>query len=140
MAGSFQLIVVTPQRKLLSEPVERIAVRGSEGEMGILYDHSPMVTQLGRGTMRAVTGKDSRPIAISGGGYMEVLPDRVTILADMAEFPEEIDVARARQAKERAEKRLAGRPIEENEEVNYTRAQTALKRALTRLEAAKWAK
>jgi len=138
MADTFELIVVTPQRKLLQEQVERIAVRGSEGDMGILYDHSPMVTRLGKGVMRAVSGKETRPIAISGGGFIEIMPQQVTILADIAEFPEEIDVERAREAKERAEKRLAGRTLEEDE-IDYTRAQASLRRALTRIEAAKWA-
>jgi len=135
MEGKFKLTLVTPERRLLhEEEVDRVAVRGSEGEMGILYDHSPMVTPLGIGVMRAVSGKDVQTFAISGGGYAEILPEQVTILADIAEFPGEIDVERARQARERAEKRLSSA----EEEVNFTRARVALMRALTRLEAAGW--
>jgi len=134
MAGTFELSVVTPERNLLEEKkVERVALRGKEGEMGILHDHSPLVTALGIGIMRAKIGKEFKRVSISGGGFLEILPQKVTILADVAEFPEEIDVERAREAKERAEKRLEG-----EKEVNFARARAALMRALTRLEAARW--
>jgi len=133
MEGKFKLTVVTPQRLLMEEDgVERVALRGSEGELGILYDHSPMVTPLGIGVMRARSGKEEQIIALSGGGFLEILPDKVTILADVAELPGEIDVERAREAKQRAEKKLSS----SDEEVNFTRARAALMRALTRLEAA----
>ncbi len=138
MAGNFQLTVVTPQRLMLQEEAERVAVRTSEGEIGILYDHSPLVTPLGVGLLRAKVGKEYRPVAISGGGFLEILPEKVTVLADRAEYPEEIDVDRAQQAKEKAEKRLAGHRVADEEEINFTRARSSLMRALTRLEAAKW--
>ncbi len=140
MAGNFQLTVVTPQRLMLQEEAEMVEVRTSEGEIGILYDHSPLVSPLGIGLLRAKMGKQNRPVSISGGGFLEVLPDKVTVLADSAEYPEEIDVDRAQQAKEKAEKRLSGQRVADEEEINFTRARSSLMRALTRLEAAEWAK
>ncbi len=131
MGEEIQLIVVTPEKLLFDDRVENVIVKGSEGEMGIYYDHAPLATRLGIGILQAQAGKDYYSLAISGGGYLEVLPTQVTILADTGERPEEIDVERAERAKERAEERLS--KAETDPDVDFIRARAALQRAITRI-------
>lgn len=125
--------VVTPQRRVLSAAVESVIAPGAEGNLGILPRHAPLLTILKPGVVyyRKVGGKTER-LAISGG-VLEAGPDKVIILADGAELAGEIDVERARRAKERAEKRLRERPAG----LDLARAEAALQRSIARLKAAK---
>jgi F-type H+-transporting ATPase subunit epsilon len=127
-----KLEVVTPQRKILAVEVESVIAPGTEGYLGILPRHAPLLTTLKSGVVyyRKVGGKTER-IAVSGG-FMEAGPDKVIILADTAELSAEIDIERARRAKERAEKRLRERPPG----LDWGRAEFALRRSLARLKAA----
>jgi F-type H+-transporting ATPase subunit epsilon len=128
------LEVVTPTKLVLAADVEMVVARGAEGELGILPQHAPLVTPLDVGTLRVKAGGKWEELAVAGG-YLEVLPTRVTVLANAAERATEIDVARAREARERAEARKTGRgPY--GEEVDMARAEAALKRAVTRLRVA----
>lgn len=127
-----KLVVVTPQKMVLTEEVESVTVHGTEGYLGILPRHTPLITTLQAGVVyySKAGGKPER-LAVSGG-FMEVGPDMVIILADMAELSSEIDVERARRAKERAEKRLGERPSG----LDVGRAESALQRSIVRLKVA----
>jgi F-type H+-transporting ATPase subunit epsilon len=135
LPDSIELIVVTPQRQLLREGVAEVTVPGAGGQVGILPGHAPLITELGIGEM-AYRGKSgaSGTLAIISG-FAEVLGDRVTVLAEMAERPEEIDVARAEEAKKRAEQRLASASSDPN--VDWGRAAIALQRSLIRIQVAR---
>ncbi|MGB9887326.1 MAG: F0F1 ATP synthase subunit epsilon [Moorellales bacterium] len=126
---SFQ--VITPERVVLKEEVEALMVPGAEGYLGILPGHIPIVTGLVPGVVRYRQGGRTGRLAVSGG-FMEVADNRALILADAAERAEEIDVARAQRAKERALKRLKERPPG----LDVARAELALRRALARIKAA----
>jgi len=131
---AIELIVVTPERELLRETVVEVTIPGLEGELGILPGHAPLMTELGIGELSYRTGTTSRPIAICVvRGFAEVLPDRVTVLAETAERAEEIDLARAEAALARAEKRLASNDTN----IDWDRATVALERALIRIQIAK---
>ncbi len=123
------LEVVTPEKKVVSEPVEIVVAPGELGEFGVLPNHIPFLTKLRVGELRYRTGNSTRFVAVMGG-YAEVLPDRVTVLASAAEEAGDIDVMRAKAARERAEKRLA----EAKDKLEFARAQAALQRALARLK------
>jgi F-type H+-transporting ATPase subunit epsilon len=133
---SIELIVVTPERQLLREPVSEATLPGADGCLGILPGHAPLITELGIGelTYRARGGSEAGHLAIISG-FAEVLGDRVTVLAETAERPEEIDVARAEEAKKRAEQRLASAANDPN--VDWTRAAIALQRSLIRIQVAR---
>jgi len=133
---SIELIVVTPERQLLRESVVEVTMPGADGCLGILPGHAPLITELGIGelTYRAKNSKEPAHLAIISG-FAEVLGDRVTILAETAERPEEIDVARAEEAKKRAEQRLASAVNDPN--VDWTRAAIALQRSLIRIQVAR---
>src|SRR6266404_6058360 len=105
---SLQLVVVTPERQLLSEAISEAQLPGADGFLGILPGHAPLITELGIGelTYHTADGKQSDPIAILSG-FAEVLPDKVTVLAEIAELAAEIDLERARKALARAQERLA---------------------------------
>jgi F-type H+-transporting ATPase subunit epsilon len=127
-----QLDVITPERRLLSEQVDAATVPGLGGELGILPGHTPLISQLRTGVLSYTRGGETRRLLVSGG-FVEVNDDRVSVLADLAEFPEEIDAARARTERDEAERRLAaftGPP----EELDEARAQ--LDRAGARLQLA----
>ena len=132
MAVNFLLEVVTPHRLVLSQEVEEITVPGAEGEFGVLPGHTPFFTTLKIGEVMCRTGKEQRHMAVTWG-FVEVLPDRVTILAEAAELLSEIDVERAKQAKERAEKKLKQLPPEDKE---FYESMGALERAMNRLTVA----
>jgi F-type H+-transporting ATPase subunit epsilon len=102
-----QLDVITPERRLLSEQVDAATVPGLGGELGILPGHTPLISQLKTGVLSYTQGQTTRRLLVSGG-FVEVNEDRVSVLADLAEFPEEVDAARARSEREEAERRLAG--------------------------------
>lgn len=128
---NIELQVVTPERHVLQETVQAVEIPGKEGYMGVLPGHAPLITELAVGEITYREGASEQRLAVAWG-FAEVLPDKVTILAETAERPSEIDVERARKAKERAESLLAnGDP-----NVDVERALDALKRAELRLEVA----
>jgi F-type H+-transporting ATPase subunit epsilon len=132
MSKTIRLEVVTPDRLVLSEEVDIVVATGTEGEFGVLHDHIPFLTTLQEGELRYRKDGNLHYLAVSGG-FAEVLPDKVTILAESAEMAREIDVDRARKARERAEQRLAQA---KREELDHVRAEAALRRALIRLKVA----
>jgi F-type H+-transporting ATPase subunit epsilon len=132
MADTFQLEIVTPTRLLVEEAAEEAQIPGASGYLGILPGHAPLISELGVGVITYKTSGTAHTLSVAWG-FMEVLPDKVTILAETAERPDEIDTARAQKSKERAEERLKSN----DPEVDYTRADDALKRAENRLDVAK---
>jgi F-type H+-transporting ATPase subunit epsilon len=129
---ALQLDVITPERRLLSEQADAVTVPGLGGELGILPGHTPLISALQTGVLSYTQGQATRRLLVSGG-FVEVNNDRVSVLADLAEFPEEVDAARARTEREEAERLLgafAGTP----EELADVRAR--LDRATTRLQLA----
>ena len=131
MDRTILLRIVTPNRQVVREDVEEIQAPGREGYLGILPGHAPLLSELKPGEMSYRQGREVRRLAL-GGGYLEVLPEQVTVLAETAERPEDIDTARARAAKERAERRLKS----PDPDVDLNRASVALERALIRLQVA----
>src|SRR5437868_12121441 len=103
------LEIVTPDRALIREEVDEVVVPGSEGELGVLPGHTPLLSSLKIGELWYRQGQEKHYLAIAFG-FVEVLPDRVTVLADVGERAQEIDVQRAEHAKQRAEQRLAQAP------------------------------
>ena len=131
---SIQLIVVTPERQLLRETVVEVTIPGLDGELGILPGHAPLITELGIGEMHYRTASSSQPVSLAIlRGFAEVLPDRVTVLAETAERAEEIDVARAEAAKARAEQRLSAHDAN----IDWDRATISLQRAVIRIQVAR---
>lgn len=130
MAEKLFLEVVTPQKSVVSEEVEIVVAPGSEGEFGALKGHTTFLTSLKIGTLRykGADGKDK--YVFINGGFAEVLPNKVTILAESAERRKDIDIERAMKAKERAEKRLASK----SPDIDLVRAEASLRRALHRLK------
>jgi F-type H+-transporting ATPase subunit epsilon len=126
------LDVVTPERRLLTRDVEEVVLPGSEGYLGVRPGHTPLLTALGVGILSWKGGNMVGAIAVSKG-YAEILPDRVSVLAEIAELEEEIDVDRAEEARERAEKMLAhvGDP-----HLDFEQARGALERARNRVAVA----
>jgi F-type H+-transporting ATPase subunit epsilon len=129
MADKLNLEVITPERLVLSEQVDEVVAPGLGGELGILPDHTPLISQLKTGVLSYRKGSENRRMHVSGG-FVEVASDRVSVLSDVAEKPEEIDVGRAERAKERAERRLASR----GEDVDFNRAELKLQRAMIRIQ------
>jgi F-type H+-transporting ATPase subunit epsilon len=132
MAEQIKLEVVTPDRLVLSEDVEIVVATGTEGEFGVLHQHIPFLTTLQEGELRYRQGGNLQHMAVSGG-FAEVTPEKVTILAEAAELAREIDIDRAKRARERAEKRLAEA---KREEFDHARTEAALRRAMVRLKVA----
>jgi F-type H+-transporting ATPase subunit epsilon len=132
VAERLTLEITTPMRMVVSEEVDEVVAPGVEGYFGVLPGHAPFLTTLGIGVVTYRIGRDEHQLAIAGG-FAEVRNDKVIILADSAERPAEIDVARAERAKERAERLLSGR----QEDIDFARAQAALMRALARLQVAR---
>ncbi|HEX7058145.1 MAG TPA: F0F1 ATP synthase subunit epsilon [Bacilli bacterium] len=122
------LEVVTPERKAYSAEANMVVVKGAAGELGILPNHIPLVTPLKIAPVKVKRGNQEELIAVNGG-FLEVRKDRVVILAESAELPNEIDVERALAAKARAEKRLQGK----KDEYDFRRAELALQKAINRL-------
>ena|ERR1700693_718629 len=125
---SITLELVAPDRQVLRDSVESVQLPGLDGELGILPGHAPLLTELGIGELSYLKS-GQRYHATVMGGFAEVLGDRVIVLAERSERAEEIDVARARAAQERAEKRLT--PTS-GPDVDFERVQNALRRALLR--------
>ena len=125
------LEIVTPERAFFSEEVDRVIVRGVEGDLAILKNRAPIITPLAIGKIRILKDGEER-VAAAVNGYISVDKDKTTIITDSAEWPHEIDIERAEAAKERAERRLR----ERSEGLDIDRAELALKRALNRLDVA----
>jgi len=129
--AQIKLEIVTAERLVYSDEVDVVVAPGIEGQLGILPHHAPLVTMLQPGEVLFRKGGEETVLAVSGG-FMEVRPDRVLILADAAERGEEIDIERAEAAKRRAEEQLAARPAD----LDVSRAQAALQRSIARLKVA----
>jgi len=129
--ATFRLEVVTAEGMVFSDDVNMIVAWGTEGQLGILPHHAPLMTMLRPGDLLIRKDNEEEYLAISGG-FLEVRPDKVVILADTCERAEEIDVTRAEAAKRRAEEMLKGRPPE----VDAAAAEAALRRSLARLKVA----
>ncbi|MGD9506330.1 MAG: F0F1 ATP synthase subunit epsilon [Syntrophobacteraceae bacterium] len=128
MAGQILLEIVTPEKKVFSDTVDIVVAPGELGEFGVLPNHIPFLSKLKVGELRFRVGSVSRYVAIMGG-YAEVLPDRVTVLATAAEDAGTIDVIRAKAARERAERRMQ----DAKDRYEFAVAQAALQRAMARL-------
>ncbi|MCL6617990.1 MAG: F0F1 ATP synthase subunit epsilon [Anoxybacillus ayderensis] len=128
---TIKVSVVTPDGPVYEADVEMVSAKAQSGELGVLPGHIPMVAPLEIGAVRLKKGNATELVAVSGG-FLEVRPDRVTILAQAAERAENIDVARAKAAKERAERRLQAK----QDDIDYKRAELALRRAINRLNVA----
>ena len=127
---SIELQIVTPDRLLVKEQVDEVEIPGTEGYFGVLPGHTPMLASLAVGEMWYRKGTEKTYLSLANG-FVEVLPDRVTILASLAERAEDIDVARAEEAKRRAEARLV-----QARDIDYERARLALVKSLARLQVA----
>jgi F-type H+-transporting ATPase subunit epsilon len=132
MAEKIQLEVVTPERRVLAEPVDMVTVPGLGGELGILPGHTPVISQLQTGVLTYVQEGKSYPLHVSGG-FVEVRDDHVSVLADVAELPEEIDAGRAKLARDKFEKQLNAWT---GSEAELETAKVELDRSLVRLQLA----
>lgn len=130
--NTFLLEVVTPEKLVLSEEVQFVVVPAVEGELGVLRNHAPLVCGITVGVMRYTLPDGTRRNVAVGEGFMEVIDNEVKVLTETAEHGRDVDILRAKAAKERAERRLQAR--EDN--LNYTRARLALARAMARIKAA----
>jgi F-type H+-transporting ATPase subunit epsilon len=128
---SLSLEIITPERVVVSDEAEMVEARGTLGEFGILPGHIRYLTTIEIGEIRYMKGGSTKYLATSGG-FAEVFDDKVTLLVDTAEFAEEIDIDRAKRAKDRAEANL--KEISEEEE-EYKKTELALMRAITRIGA-----
>ena len=132
MADTLELVIVTPERQLLRQQVKEVELPGADGYLGVLPGHAPLITELGIGELiyKNVPG-ESNFLAIIRG-FAEVLPDRVSVLAETAEKPTEIDLERAKAALKRAQERLASN----DPNLDWDRALLAMERALIRIRVA----
>jgi F-type H+-transporting ATPase subunit epsilon len=133
-SATFEIEIATPDRLLIREHVSEAQIPGEGGMLGILPEHAPLISTLGSGELSYVAGGVRRFMAVSGG-YVEVLPGGVRVLADHAEFADDIDLKRAETALKRANERL----IHPTPGLDTARALNAMKRAQARLEAARHA-
>ncbi|MFC4558071.1 F0F1 ATP synthase subunit epsilon [Virgibacillus kekensis] len=124
--------VVTPDGPVLEDSFDMVSCKAENGELGILPGHIPMVAPLTISAVRLKRASNTERLAVSGG-FLEVRPDKVTILAQSAEKPSEIDVNRAEESKARAERRLDSK----QDDVDFQRAELALKRAMNRIDIAR---
>ena len=131
MADTFKLEIVTPEKKVVDTAAEEVQIPGKNGYLGVLPGHAPLITELAVGEITFRENSIEQHLAVAWG-FAEVLPNKVTILAESAERPSEIDVARARKAKERAEQRLTSGDTN----VDVERALDALHRADARIDVA----
>jgi F-type H+-transporting ATPase subunit epsilon len=134
LPDSIELIVVTPERQIIREKVVEVVIPGLDGELGILPGHAPLITELGIGELRYRSSASANAVALAiVSGFAEVLPERVTVLAETAERAEEIDLARAEAALARAQKRVAT----SDPNIDWDRASIALQRAIIRIQVAR---
>ncbi len=129
MAENIKLEVVTPEKAVVSEDVQIVMAPGTEGEFGVLGGHTTFLTTLKIGTLHYKDLKGAERYVFVSGGFAEALPDKVTVLAESAERRSDIDVDRAKNAMERAEKRIAT----SGDDVDTGRAKAALARSIHRL-------
>ena len=131
MTDTFQLEIVTPEKMVVRDVAEEMQIPGKDGYLGILPGHAPLITELAVGEITYRKENVTEHLAVAWG-FAEVLPDKVTILAETAERAEEIDTRRAQEAKQRAESAISKSDTEED----FKRTAGDLKRADTRLEVA----
>ena len=127
-----QLDIVTPERLAYSDEVDSVQLPGSEGELGVLPHHAPLVSTLGAGELRLRKGGDEESFAIVGG-FLQVLPDKVVVMAETADLASEIDLATAQEARRQAEQALEGGYVEG---ADLAAARAALQTALLRIRVA----
>lgn len=132
MPNTFQLEIVTPAKLVVKDAAEEAQIPALSGYLGILPGHAPLITELAVGVITYKASGTTHSLSVAWG-FAEVLPDKVTILAEAAERPHDIDIERAQEARDRAEQRLKSN----DPQVDYTRAEDALQRAETRLNVAK---
>ena len=124
--NKMRLQIITPMKTILDEEVDSVILSTTEGDMGVLYDHEPAVVLLGYKTL-SYTQDEVKKYATTLGGFAEITKDKIVILTDASEFADEIDLERAKRAKERAEKRLS------DSSMDHLRAEIALKKAIARI-------
>ncbi len=129
--STFTLEIATPERLLIREPVSAAQIPARQGEIGVRAEHAPLIAELGIGVLSYVAEGRHKELSVAGG-VVEVLPDRVRVLADVAENADEVDVKRAEEALKRAQERLAHPELG----LDVARALNALRRAQARLRAA----
>lgn len=129
MAKEFNLIITTCDRRFFSDPCESIILPATDGEHGVLAGHEAMVIAIVSGECRFTVKGEEKVIAV-GQGFAEIKPDKVMVIVDSAEYPEEIDAKRAQQAKMRAEEAMR----QKQSILEYNHSQAALSRAMTRLK------
>jgi F-type H+-transporting ATPase subunit epsilon len=132
MADTFELEIVTPEKLVVKDVAEEAQIPGKSGYLGILPGHAPLITELAVGEITYRLGSQTKHVSVAWG-FAEVLPTKVTILAETAERPDEIDVNRAEKAKQRCEQELKSCAPD----LDYDAVQAALERAETRLDVAK---
>lgn len=125
----FKVKVISPDRVFFEGEADFLELKTSEGDIGILAGHIPLTAVIAPGIMKITKDGEEKEASLLEG-FVEILPDRVTVLAEACEWPDEIDVNRANEAKIRAERRLAGG----EGDINYSRAEMALRKALIRIE------
>jgi F-type H+-transporting ATPase subunit epsilon len=128
---TFPLLIITPRRKVFDDSVELLSVVTTAGQLGILANHTPLLTIMKTGPMHIKTNKKTIYYAVSGG-VLSVQKNQTILLVDAIEQAEDIDINRAKEALKRAEERLN----EKNEKIDNVRAKTALSRALNRIQVA----
>ena len=133
MAGNIKLEVVTPEKSVVSEEAQIVIAPGTLGEFGVLIGHTPFLTTLKLGIIRYKDVQGVERFVFVSGGFVEALPDKVTVLAQSAERRRDINIERAKSAYERAKSRLEAKP---KEDLDFVRAKAALDRALNRLKLA----
>jgi F-type H+-transporting ATPase subunit epsilon len=132
MADNIKLEVVTPEKAVVDEDVQMVIAPGALGEFGVLSGHTTFLTTLKVGIIQYTDADGKEQYVFVSGGFTEALPDKVTVLAESAERRQDIDLARAKDALQRAEKRLA--EDRSKEEFDFGRANAALERALQRIK------
>ncbi|HUN87361.1 MAG TPA: F0F1 ATP synthase subunit epsilon [Terriglobales bacterium] len=132
MADTFEIEIVTPEKLVVKDVAEEAQIPGKNGYLGILPGHAPLITELAVGEITYCLGTQTKHVSVAWG-FAEVLPNKVTILAETAERPDEIDVARAERSKQRCEAELQSGKTD----LDYDGLQAAIERADTRIEVAK---
>jgi len=130
LPDSIQLVVVTPERQILKETVSEVTLPGADGYLGVLPGHAPLITELGIGELTYHTKSGETGLLAVIRGFAEVLPDHVSVLAETAEFAEDIDLSRAQEALKRAQERIT----KGGDNIDWDRATMSLQRALVRIQ------
>jgi len=137
MAETFKFTIITPDGEFYNKQVDSISIVTTEGEMGILYDHTPTTVALSTGAI--IIKKDDKLMkGVIHGGFAEIKEDQVILLPDAAEWPEAIDLERAKRAKEKALEILESRHLDEIDDETIANAEASHARAVTRLDVEKW--